>query len=138
MLSFGRLMVTLQPFGPFCDVVPPGHSAESNTPPELLFTENVKSWPGHLQCPPVQKFVWQSPFPPHVLLSAQSAAQLPPQSTSLSEPFFTPSEQVALWQRFPMQTWLWQSLATLQAFPAAQPAHEPPQSMPVSAPFFTP
>jgi hypothetical protein len=42
----------------------------------------------------------------HVLLSAQSAAQLPPQSTSVSDPFFTPSEQVAVWQRFPMQTWL--------------------------------
>jgi hypothetical protein len=57
MLSFGRLMVTLQPVGPFSDVVPPGHSAESNTPPELLFTVNVKSWLGHLQSPPVQKLV---------------------------------------------------------------------------------
>ena len=57
MLLFGRLMVTLQPVGPFCDVVQPGHSAESKAPPELLFTVNVKRLLGHLQRQPVQKFV---------------------------------------------------------------------------------
>jgi hypothetical protein len=57
MLSFGRLMVTLQPVGPFCVAVPPGHSAESNTPPELLLTLKVNVWLGHLQSPPLQKFV---------------------------------------------------------------------------------
>ena len=43
MLLFGRLIVTEQ-FA-FCDcvTVPPGHSAESNAPPELLLTLKVKS-----------------------------------------------------------------------------------------------
>ena len=40
-LSFGRLIVTLHPETTLCEAVPPGHSAESNTPPLLLFTVNV-------------------------------------------------------------------------------------------------
>jgi len=44
ILSLGRLMVTLQPAGPFWDVVPPGHSALSKTPPLLLLTVNVNNW----------------------------------------------------------------------------------------------
>src|SRR5262245_52682194 len=104
MLLLGRLMVTLQPVGPFCAAVPPGHSAESNTPPELLLTLNVKVWPGHLQRPPVQKFVWQSPLMRQSLLRAQSPHDAPPQSRSVSAPFFTPSLQVGAWQRPPMHT----------------------------------
>ena len=40
-MLFGRLMVTLHPETTLCEVVPPGHSAESNAPPLLLFTVNV-------------------------------------------------------------------------------------------------
>jgi hypothetical protein len=65
MLLFGRLMVTLQPVGPFCVAVPPGHSAESKAPPLLLFTVKVKSWLGHLQIPPLQKPERQSPLTEH-------------------------------------------------------------------------
>jgi hypothetical protein len=104
MLLFGRLIVMLQPVGPFRVAVPPGHSAESNNPPELLLTVKVKSWLGHLQRPPVQKFVWQLPFAPHVLLSPQRVHGAPPQSTSVSAPFLTPSEQVGAWQMLPVQT----------------------------------
>jgi hypothetical protein len=36
------LTVTLHPACAVCVEVPPGHSAESNAPPVLLFTVNVK------------------------------------------------------------------------------------------------
>ena len=138
MLSFGRLMVTLQPVGPLSVAVPPGHCAELNAPPLLLLTLNVNSWLGHLQRPPLQKFVRQSLAARQDLLSAQSPQVAPPQSTSVSVPFLTPSEHVGAWQTLATQTLLAQSLATVQPPPAPQPAHEPPQSMPVSAPFLTP
>jgi hypothetical protein len=132
------LIVTLQPVGPFCVAVPPGHSAESNTPPLLLLTLNVNSWLGHLQRPPVQNPVRQSVAAEHIWFTTQSGQEGPPQSTSVSLPFFMPSVQVGFWQMLPTQTPLWQSEPKLQSPPFGQPVQPPPQSTPVSLPFSMP
>jgi hypothetical protein len=63
----------------------------------------------------------------------------PPQSVPVSEPFSTPSEQVAARQTLVVHTWLKQSRGRAQESPAAHPEQDaPPQSAEVSAPFFTP
>jgi hypothetical protein len=63
----------------------------------------------------------------------------PPQSTSVSAPFFTASVHVGAAQVPPVQILLWQSVAAVQVAPLPQAAHvPPPQSMPVSVPFETP
>ena len=64
----------------------------------------------------------------------------PPQSTSVSLPFFTPSEQLAPWHvsGVPEHTPLWQSEPALHVLPAAHlPQLAPPQSTSVSVPFLT-
>jgi hypothetical protein len=59
-----------------------------------------------------------------------------PQSTSVSVPFLTPSEQLAAWQMLPTHTPLWQSLAAKQSLPLMHLLQvAPPQSMSVSVPF---
>jgi len=63
------------------------------------------------------------------------AGQLPPQSTSVSVPFCTPSLQSGAAQVPPEQTRLVQSIPTLQPEPGSQGGHGPPQSGPVSPPF---
>ena len=80
----------------------------------------------------------QSPALEHVLPGPQVGQVPPPQSTSVSTPFFTPSVQVAAWHKPPVQTPLWQSPVPLHLRPVPQGAQEPPQSRSVSAPFFTP
>lgn len=65
-------------------------------------------------------------------------AQEPPQSTSVSVAFFTPSGHLATWQIPAEQTPLVQSAPTVQPPPSAHllaGAQLPPQSMPVSVPF---
>jgi len=63
----------------------------------------------------------------------------PPQSTSVSLPFFFPSLQVGAAQLPEVHTWEVQSEAAEQDLPVAQGLHEePPQSVSVSSPFFTP
>jgi hypothetical protein len=65
--------------------------------------------------------------------------QLLPQSTSVSVPFSTPSEQFGVWQVPPVHTLLVQSEFALQPLPGAQAEQPPPpQSAPVSLPFCTP
>jgi len=137
-MSFGRLMVTLQPGGPLCVAVPPGHTAAVKTPPVLLVTWKVKSWLGHLQRPPLHELVWQSPFATQVAPSPQAPQLGPPQSTSLSPPFLTPSEHVGAWQTPLTHTPLWPSPPLEQPPPVPHAAHGPPQSMPVSPPFCAP
>ena len=62
----------------------------------------------------------------------------PPQSVSVSVPFFTESVQLALWQNPPEQTPPTQSPLAAQRLPAPHFGHvAPPQSTSVSAPFFT-
>jgi hypothetical protein len=70
------------------------------------------------------------------LPSAHVGQPPPPQSTSVSVPFFTVSEHVAAWQTRPVHTPLSQSAATAHARLAAHGVHEPPQSTSVSVPSF--
>jgi hypothetical protein len=70
------------------------------------------------------------------LVAAHLAQLLPPQSTSVSLPFCTPSAHEPGLQTPELQTLLRQSPATRQVFVAAQAEHEfPPQSTSVSLPF---
>ena len=68
-----------------------------------------------------------------VLPTAHLAAQEPPQSVSVSLPFFTVSLQLGAWQ-VTLQTLLEQSLGAVQVLPVPQRAHDvaPPQSMSLS------
>jgi hypothetical protein len=65
-------------------------------------------------------------------------AQLPPQSVSVSEPFWTVSEHDGTWQTPPAQLLLVQSLLVLHASPSAHAGQVEPQSVSVSGPFLTP
>src|SRR2546421_481150 len=62
--------------------------------------------------PPAHSRLWQSLLALHGRPGAQPG-QVPPQSTSLSVPFFTASVHVGAWQKFILQIWLAQSLFTL-------------------------
>src|SRR4051794_7813704 len=95
--------------------------------------------PMHL--PLLQTPLRQSLLPPHLALAPQRGQGVaPPQSTSLSPPFCFASVQVGATQTSIAQIPLWQSPATLQAWPFTQalPCDEqtPPQSTSVSVPFF--
>ncbi len=89
---------------------------------------------------------WQLPclhrLVPQSVLIAQlkprpQGLQVPPQSRSVSAPFFTVSVQVGAAQILPEQTALVQSVAVVQALLSAHlPQLPPPQSTSVSAPFF--
>ena len=71
-------------------------------------------------------------------MSAHLFGQVPPQSTSVSGPFFTVSVQIGA-EHFlvtPSQTPLVQSAVVAQVFPSAHFAQLPPQSTSVSDPFF--
>jgi hypothetical protein len=96
---------------------------------------------GTWQMPPVHTPLVQSPGTAHPLVSAHflDGAQLPPQSVSVSDPFFTPSVQIGATQVVPLHTPLAQSLAIVHPPPVPHRAHveAPPQSMPDSEPFFT-
>jgi hypothetical protein len=54
------------------------------------------------QVPPVQVALLpaQSVFAEQSFVGAQSVPEVPPQSTSVSVPFFTPSVAVGAWQAF--------------------------------------
>jgi hypothetical protein len=62
----------------------------------------------------------------------------PPQSTAVSDPFFTVSLHVGAWHTLDVHTPLWQSPATAHVEPEPHLGQvEPPQSTAVSDPFFT-
>ncbi len=105
-----------------------------------FFTPSVQVGAGGAQRPAEQLVLEQSALTPQVLPLAHLAAQLPPQSTSLSLPFLMPSLQVGSAVQIPaMQLVLVQSPPTEQVLPLAQSATQlPPQSTSVSVPFFTP
>src|SRR6266567_4143583 len=88
-----------------------------------------------------QLLVLQSEFAAHGRFKSHFAQVSPPQSTSLSSPFFWPSSQ-ALATHTRRVTWqppLEQSAPVAQARPVAQPSQSPPpQSTSVSAPLLTP
>jgi hypothetical protein len=86
----------------------------------------------------VQTPLAQSLATPHAPLVPQRGQLVaPPQSTSLSPPFFTVSTQVGALQAPEVQTPLVQSVATLQVLFAAQRGQvvAPPQSTSLSPPF---
>jgi hypothetical protein len=89
------------------------------------------------QTPELQFVLMQSPPTLQDFPTLQSA-QAPPQSTSVSEPFATPSLQVGAWHRPLRHTPLWQSPLPKQLALLAHLPHVPPQSTSVSVPFFTP
>ncbi|MFC5490877.1 hypothetical protein [Dokdonella soli] len=81
----------------------------------------------------------QSELAKHIFPAVHFEQVGPPQSISVSPPFLTPSKHVGAAQVPAVQTWLWQSLPTLQPLPMAHAAQVgPPQSTSVSFPFFTP
>src|SRR5262245_16934294 len=87
--------------------------------------------------PPVQTPLVQSPGPLHIWFGPH-CGQGPPQSMSVSMPFFTPSMQFGTWHTPPVQTLLMQSVPTAQVFPSLQAMQTgPPQSTSVSLAFFT-
>jgi hypothetical protein len=71
------------------------------------------------------------------LVSAHLAQVPPPQSTSVSRPFFTTSEQLASWQMLVMHTPVLQSAGLVHAEPGLHLGQLPPQSTSDSVPFFT-
>jgi hypothetical protein len=71
------------------------------------------------------------------VLPSWQAGHDPPQSTSLSLPFFTASVHVGAAQRPLTQTPDAQSFPAWQLAPGAHAAHAPPQSTAVSVPFWT-
>jgi hypothetical protein len=74
----------------------------------------------------------------HAFIEAQVTHAPPPQSTSVSLPFFTPSAQPDAWQMAAVHTPFWQSVPAVQVLPAAHRLQVvvPPQSLSVSPPFF--
>jgi hypothetical protein len=74
----------------------------------------------------------------HTLPAAHLGQLAPPQSMSVSVPFFALSVHAGAWQKPPVQTPLWQSAATPHTLPAVHFVQLPPQSMSVSVAFLTP
>jgi hypothetical protein len=81
--------------------------------------------------------LWQSELVPQLIPDAQGV-QEPPQSTSLSLPFFAPSSHAAAVHTLLTHSVLWQSAFSTQARPAAHGEQLPPQSTSVSFWFITP
>jgi hypothetical protein len=84
---------------------------------------------------PVQTPCWQSAPVEQALPVGQSlfTPQMAPQSTSVSVPFLTLSEQVGAWQ-VTLHTPEMQSLGAVHVLPVPQRAHDvaPPQSIALS------
>jgi hypothetical protein len=69
-------------------------------------------------------------------MPARHGPQVPPQSVSVSVPFFTASSQLGARQSESLpHTSLAQSELSSQLPPVGQPGQVPPQSLPVSSPF---
>ena len=84
----------------------------------------------------LQKPLVQSLLPLHVCPLAQSPHVGPPQSTSVSMPFFFVSIHVGAAHVPPVHTWLMQSVPIMHILPSTHPPQVPPQSTSVSVPFF--
>jgi hypothetical protein len=118
--------------------VPPPQSTSVSAP---FFIASVQVGASAPHTPPAQLALWQSPALPHAFPFGHLAQAGPPQSTSLSLPFFIPSLQAPLGaaQTPFAQLALVQSEATPQVLPLAHLTQvAPPQSMSVSPPFFIP
>jgi hypothetical protein len=104
-----------------------------------FFTTSVQSGAEHVFAAALQTPFAQSPPSKQPLAFAHFVEQLPPQSTSVSLPFFTTSVQSGALQVLvaPSQMPLAQSVATAQVARAVHFAQLPPQSTSVSLPFLT-
>jgi hypothetical protein len=101
-----------------------------------------------LRTPSPQVGAWQTPLQTLLVQSAGAlhplpgtqAVQAPPQSTSVSVPFFAPSLHFASAQtKLALQKPVWQSVPAPQLIPVAHLVHcAPPQSRALSVPFLTP
>jgi hypothetical protein len=92
---------------------------------------------GLLHVPAVQAPLAQS-LPAAQRLPGGHGLHVPPQSTSVSVPFFTESAHPGVWQTPAVHTELRQSLGNRHAAPPVHTPHAPPpQSMSVSLPFLT-
>jgi len=92
------------------------------------------------QAPVMQSFEMQSVLSTHFLFASHALHMLvglPPQSTSVSRPFWTPSVQVAA-RQVTLQECVAQSVPTPQALPTAHGLQVPPQSTSLSLPFLIP
>src|SRR6187200_3143816 len=76
----------------------------------------------------------QSASPRHQSPAAHGSHWEPPQSTSVSAPFFEPSEHGSVTQMLSRQMPSAQSSLVSQEAPTSQGSQSPPQSMPVSMP----
>ncbi len=104
-----------------------------------FFTPSVYEAGWQVSGVPEQTLSVQSLAAPHPFPSAQRGQAGPPQSTSVSVPFFAPSLHITAAQIAFRQTSLAQSAGPPHPCPCGQVgAPMPPQSMPVSVPFFTP
>jgi hypothetical protein len=104
-----------------------------------FFTRSLQVAAWHLSGDPEQAPLRQSLATRHVFPSAHLLQLAPPQSVSVSVPFFTESLHVAAWHLSgePEQTPLWQSAAVRHVLVSAHFGQLPPQSMSVSVPFLT-
>jgi hypothetical protein len=117
---------------------PPPQSASASVPffTPSLHAAAAQAFPVHL---PLAGST-QSTSALQLCPTVQLAAQLPPQSMSVSVPFFTPSPHAAAAQaklvHLPLSGSA-QSRSTKHAWPTGHGLHVPPQSTAVSLPFFT-
>jgi hypothetical protein len=127
---------TLQPLSnPHLVAQAPPQSTSVSVP---FFTVSAQAAAVEMHLLAVHTELMQSAATAQFLVSAHLVAQVPPQSTSVSVPFFAASVQVAAKHLFAVHTELTQSAATAQDFVSAHLlAHVPPQSMSVSVPFLT-
>jgi hypothetical protein len=103
-----------------------------------FFTVSLQAGAVHFFVPALQTPLVQSAAMAQAFVSAHFVVHEPPQSASVSVPFFTVSVQAGAEHVFVpgSHTPLVQSAATAQVFVSAHLPHEPPQSISVSVPFF--
>jgi hypothetical protein len=128
---------------PTLQILPAAHLGHD--PPQSLsvslpfLTLSLQAGAAQVSATGVHTPLSQSPPTAHFSPVAQSSQFGPPQSTSVSAPFFWPSAQFGAAQRFALQTLLAQSVGAPQDLPAPQPGQvAPPQSESLSSWFFTP
>jgi len=85
----------------------------------------------------VHTLLVQSPGPPQPFPVAHAPQVAPPQSTSVSAPFFTLSVHVGAWHVPPAHDPLAQSVLSVHVAPTAHGEQPGPQSTSASLPFFT-
>jgi hypothetical protein len=133
---------------PNVQILPAAHGVQlppqsmSVSEPFFTVSEQPAVWQTELeQIADVQSVAAAHALPtPHLVAQVAPVVATPPQSTSVSVPFFTASGQTGALQRELVQTPLTQSAPAEHPEPVAHRfagAQLPPQSIAVSVPFFT-